>query len=128
MARKPLDKKMLSEFMRDPNAAIQKDATEQPSIKPSENQYQSTDAADINTDQFTDVATDTNTDLASKVLAKFQTEEKEPTVRLTVDLARSQHKKFKSVAQHLNTDMSSLARVLVEEFLSQVEKGNKLAD
>lgn len=125
MARKPLDKKMLSEFMRDPNAAIQKDTTEQPSVKLSGNQHHATTT---DTDSTTDSTTDTNTDLASKVLAKFQTEEKEPTVRLTVDLARSQHKKFKSVAQHLNTDMSSLARVLVEEFLSQVEKGNKLAD
>jgi hypothetical protein len=64
--------------------------------------------------------------LSVDVIEAFKRTQKEATTRFTVDLPQSQHQQFAIVSKKLNTNMSTLARVLIEKFLSEIERDGLL--
>lgn len=54
------------------------------------------------------------------VTDKFKEEEEmESTVRVTVDLRRSKHRKLKRTATDLGTDMNKVIKILIDDFLDR---------
>jgi hypothetical protein len=66
------------------------------------------------------------TSLTADVIEMFKSNQKEATTRFTVDLPKSRHQRFAIVSKQLNTNMSSLARVLIEKFLDEIERDRLL--
>ena len=64
--------------------------------------------------------------LSVDVIEAFKRTQKEATTRFTVDLPQSQHQQFAIVSKKLNTNMSTLARVLIEKFLTEIERDELL--
>ncbi len=64
--------------------------------------------------------------LSVDVIEAFKRNQKEATTRFTVDLPQSQHQQFAIVSKKLNTNMSNLARVLIEKFLTEIERDGLL--
>jgi hypothetical protein len=64
--------------------------------------------------------------LSVDVIEAFKRTQKEATTRFTVDLPQSQHQQFAIVSKKLNTNMSTLARVLIEKFLTEIERDGLL--
>ena len=64
--------------------------------------------------------------LTADVIEMFKSNQKEATTRFTVDLPKSRHQRFAIVSKQLNTNMSSLARVLIEKFLDEIERDKLL--
>lgn len=64
--------------------------------------------------------------LTAEVIEMFKSNQKEATTRFTVDLPKSRHQRFAIVSKQLNTNMSSLARVLIEKFLDEIERDKLL--
>jgi hypothetical protein len=64
--------------------------------------------------------------LSVDVIEAFKIAQKEATTRFTVDLPQSQHQQFAIVSKKLNTNMSTLARVLIEKFLTEIERDGLL--
>jgi hypothetical protein len=64
--------------------------------------------------------------LSVDVIEAFKRTPKEATTRFTVDLPQSQHQEFAIVSKKLNTNMSTLARVLIEKFLTEIERDGLL--
>ena len=64
--------------------------------------------------------------LSIDVIEAFKRTQKEATTRFTVDLPQSQHQQFAIVSKKLNTNMSNLARVLIEKFLTEIERDGLL--
>ncbi|AFY93104.1 hypothetical protein [Chamaesiphon minutus] len=64
--------------------------------------------------------------LSVDVIEAFKRTQKEATTRFTVDLPQSQHQQFAIVSKKLNTNMSNLARVLIEKFLTEIERDGLL--
>jgi hypothetical protein len=64
--------------------------------------------------------------LSIDVIETFKIAQKEATTRFTVDLPQSQHQQFAIVSKKLNTNMSTLARVLIEKFLTEIERDGLL--
>lgn len=64
--------------------------------------------------------------LSVDVIEAFKRMPKEATTRFTVDLPQSQHQQFAIVSKKLNTNMSTLARVLIEKFLTEIERDELL--
>jgi hypothetical protein len=64
--------------------------------------------------------------LSVDVIEAFKRTQKEATTRFTVDLPQSQHREFAIVSKKLNTNMSTLARVLIEKFLTEIERDGLL--
>lgn len=64
--------------------------------------------------------------LSVDVIETFKRTQKEATTRFTVDLPQSQHQEFAIVSKKLNTNMSTLARVLIEKFLTEIERDELL--
>ncbi len=64
--------------------------------------------------------------LSIDVIEAFKRTQKEATTRFTVDLPQSQHQQFAIVSKKLNTNMSTLARVLIEKFLTEIERDGLL--
>lgn len=64
--------------------------------------------------------------LSVDVIEAFKRTQKEATTRFTVDLPQSQHQQFAIVSKKLNTNMSTLARVLIEKFLTEIDRDGLL--
>ncbi|WP_310412553.1 hypothetical protein [Chamaesiphon sp. OTE_8_metabat_110] len=64
--------------------------------------------------------------LSVDVIKAFKRTQKEATTRFTVDLPQSQHQEFAIVSKKLSTNMSTLARVLIEKFLTEIERDGLL--
>jgi hypothetical protein len=64
--------------------------------------------------------------LSVDVIEAFKRTPKEATTRFTVDLPQSQHQQFAIVSKKLNTNMSTLARVLIEKFLTEIDRDRLL--
>ena len=115
--RKSLTADVMQQFMKDPDAASSSVSTE------------------VNTDKSVGINTEVSADplesieessLTAEVIELFRSNQKEATTRFTVDLSKSRHQRFAIVSKQLNTNMSSLARVLIEKFLDEVERDKLL--
>jgi len=115
--RKSLTADVMQQFMKDPDAVSSSVSTE------------------VSTDKLVEVSTEVSTDplesieessLTADVIEMFKSNQKEATTRFTVDLPKSRHQRFAIVSKQLNTNMSSLARVLIEKFLDEVERDQLL--
>ena len=111
--RKSLSDSIVQQFVKNPDF-----------VNGSVNKSVSTEViADKNTDTFTDVP---EIGFVKATIEVFKSNQKEETTRFTVDLPKSKHQKLAIVSKQLNTNMSSLARVLIEKFLDEVERENLL--
>lgn len=119
--RKSLSADVMQQFVKDPNPLSTSANTEL--------------LAEVNNsklmEQDTEVSTDTldsseETSLTADVIEMFKSNQKEATTRFTVDLPKSRHQRFAIVSKQLNTNMSSLARVLIEKFLDEIERDKLL--
>jgi transcription initiation factor IIF auxiliary subunit len=115
--RKSLTADVMQQFMKDPDAVSNSVSTE------------------FSTDKLVEVNTEVSADplesieessLTADVIEMFKSNQKEATTRFTVDLPKSRHQRFAIVSKQLNTNMSSLARVLIEKFLDEVERDKLL--
>ena len=111
--RKSLTADVMQQFMKDPDAI----------------------STEVSTDKLVKASTEVSTDplelieessLTADVIEMFKSNQKEATTRFTVDLPKSRHQRFAIVSKQLNTNMSSLARVLIEKFLDEVERDKLL--
>lgn len=116
--RRTLSESVIKQFVQNPDSVT---ASEEKlaEVNAEASQQVSTDSKDEKEVGYSDESVSS---LASEVIAQFQIAEKEATVRFTVDLAQSKHKKFGVIAKQLNTNMSSLARTLIEKFIAEVEQ------
>lgn len=119
--RKSLSADVMQQFVKDPDA-ISSSALASVNTEAS---------ADNLGDENTEVSTDTldvseETSLTADVIEMFKSHQKEATTRFTVDLPKSRHQRFAIVSKQLNTNMSSLARVLIEKFLDEIERDKLL--
>jgi hypothetical protein len=119
--RKSLSADVMQQFVKDPNAVSTSANTEV--------------LAEVNNSKLmnknAEVGTDTldsseETSLTADVIEMFKSNQKEATTRFTVDLPKSRHQRFAIVSKQLNTNMSSLARVLIEKFLDEIERDKLL--
>ncbi len=60
-------------------------------------------------------------DLAKSIKKKFEKGDPEARDRMTVDVNQKTHSRFKDIARKLNTDMSSLLRVIIQDFTDGYE-------
>ena len=58
----------------------------------------------------------------TSIVNKLQEEEKEPTVRLTVDLPQSKHRKLSILAAKTGKKKAEIVRLLLDEALEEVEE------
>jgi hypothetical protein len=115
--RKSLTADVMQQFIKDPDTISNSASTE------------------VSTDKLVKVNTEVSTEplesieessLTADVIELFKSNQKEATTRFTVDLPKSRHQRFAIVSKQLNTNMSSLARVLIEKFLDEVERDQLL--
>jgi hypothetical protein len=139
--RKSLTADVMQQFIKDPDAVSSSVSTEVSTDKLVEVSTEvSTDklvevSTEVSTDKLVEVSTEVSTDslesieessLTADVIEMFKSNQKEATTRFTVDLPKSRHQRFAIVSKQLNTNMSSLARVLIEKFLDEVERDKLL--
>ncbi len=119
--RKSLSADVMQQFIKDPDAVSTSANTDiltevNNSKLMSKNTEVSTDPLDSSEE----------TSLTADVIEMFKSNQKEATTRFTVDLPKSRHQRFAIVSKQLNTNMSSLARVLIEKFLDEIERDKLL--
>jgi hypothetical protein len=119
--RKSLSADVMQQFVKDPdtvstsaNTDILTEVSNSKSV--SKNAEVSTDPLDSSEEPS----------LTADVIEMFKSNQKEATTRFTVDLPKSRHQRFAIVSKQLNTNMSSLARVLIEKFLDEIERDKLL--
>ena len=119
--RKSLSADVMQQFVKDPDAVSKSASTElftEANTDSLENKN-----AEVSTDSL-EVSEETS--LTADVIEMFKSNQKEATTRFTVDLPKSRHQRFAIVSKQLNTNMSSLARVLIEKFLDEIERDKLL--
>jgi hypothetical protein len=119
--RKSLSADVMQQFVKDPNG-VSTSANTEVFAEVSNNKLMK---------QNTEVSTNLGesieeTSLTADVIEMFKSNQKEATTRFTVDLPKSRHQRFAIVSKQLNTNMSSLARVLIEKFLDEIERDKLL--
>ena len=119
--RKSLSADVMQQFVKDPDAVSTSVNTEvlaevNNSKSIGKNAEFSTDTLDLSEEPS----------LTAEVIEMFKSNQKEATTRFTVDLPKSRHQRFAIVSKQLNTNMSSLARVLIEKFLDEIERDKLL--
>ena len=119
--RKSLSADVMQQFVKDPDAvstSVNTDTLAEVSNSKlmNKNTEVSTDTLDLSEE----------TSLTADVIEMFKSNQKEATTRFTVDLPKSRHQRFAIVSKQLSTNMSSLARVLIEKFLDEIERDKLL--
>ena len=119
--RKSLSADVMQQFIKDPDAVSTSPNTD--TLTEVNNSKLMSKNAEVSTDTL-DVSEETS--LTADVIEMFKSNQKEATTRFTVDLPKSRHQRFAIVSKQLNTNMSSLARVLIEKFLDEIERDKLL--
>ena len=119
--RKSLSADVMQQFVKDPNAVSTSANTEV--LAEVNNSKLMSKNAEVSTDPLD---SSEETSLTADVIEMFKSNQKEATTRFTVDLPKSRHQRFAIVSKQLNTNMSSLARVLIEKFLDEIERDKLL--
>ena len=119
--RKSLSADVMQQFVKDPDAVSTSANTD--TLTEVSNSKSVSKNAEVSTDTL-DVSEETS--LTADVIEMFKSNQKEATTRFTVDLPKSRHQRFAIVSKQLNTNMSSLARVLIEKFLDEIERDKLL--
>ena len=119
--RKSLSADVMQQFAKDPNAVSTSANTD--TIAEVSNSKSVSKNAEVSTDPLD---SSEETSLTADVIEMFKSNQKEATTRFTVDLPKSRHQRFAIVSKQLNTNMSSLARVLIEKFLDEIERDKLL--
>ncbi|WP_373546549.1 hypothetical protein [Chamaesiphon sp.] len=119
--RKSLSADVMQQFIKDPDAVSNSANTEL--LAEVNNSKLMSKNAEVSTDPLD---SSEETSLTADVIEMFKSNQKEATTRFTVDLPKSRHQRFAIVSKQLNTNMSSLARVLIEKFLDEIERDKLL--
>jgi hypothetical protein len=119
--RKSLSADVMQQFIKDPDAVSTSANTEV--LAEVNNSGLMKQNAEVSTDTL-DLSEEPS--LTAEVIEMFKSNQKEATTRFTVDLPKSRHQRFAIVSKQLNTNMSSLARVLIEKFLDEIERDKLL--
>lgn len=119
--RKSLSADVMQQFVKDPDAVSTSVNTEV--LAEVNNSKSIGKNAEVSTDTL-DLSEEPS--LTAEVIEMFKSNQKEATTRFTVDLPKSRHQRFAIVSKQLNTNMSSLARVLIEKFLDEIERDKLL--
>ena len=119
--RKSLSADVMQQFVKDPDAVSTSVNTEV--LAEVNNSKSIGKNAEVSTDTL-DLSGEPS--LTAEVIEMFKSNQKEATTRFTVDLPKSRHQRFAIVSKQLNTNMSSLARVLIEKFLDEIERDKLL--
>jgi len=118
--RKSLSADVMQQFVKDPDAVSTSANTE---VLAEVNNSKMSKNAEVSTEPLD---SSEETSLTADVIEMFKSNQKEATTRFTVDLPKSRHQRFAIVSKQLNTNMSSLARVLIEKFLDEIERDKLL--
>lgn len=145
--RRPLSAEVIQRFVKDPSAIPSSNTeviTESNTEKLTElnNEANTNLNAKVNTRANTEVRKSANVNepfieqknpvqeqggsTAADIVSKLKSPEKESTVRHTVDLPHSVHLKLGLIAKKLGKPASAITKVLIEEFVADVEKNNLL--
>ena len=119
--RKSLSADVMQQFAKDPNAVSTSANTD--TLTEVNNSKLMSKNAEVTADSLD---SSEETSLTADVIEMFKSNQKEATTRFTVDLPKSRHQRFAIVSKQLNTNMSSLARVLIEKFLDEIERDKLL--
>ena len=119
--RKSLSADVMQQFVKDPDAVSTSANTEV--LAEVSNSKSVSKNAEVSTDPLD---SSEEPSLTADVIEMFKSNQKEATTRFTVDLPKSRHQRFAIVSKQLNTNMSSLARVLIEKFLDEIERDKLL--
>lgn len=119
--RKSLSADVMQQFVKDPDAVSTSANTD--SLTEVNNSKLMSKNAEVSTDPLD---SSEEPSLTADVIEMFKSNQKEATTRFTVDLPKSRHQRFAIVSKQLNTNMSSLARVLIEKFLDEIERDKLL--
>ena len=119
--RKSLSADVMQQFVKDPDAVSTSANTD--TLTEVNNSKLMSKNAEVSTDSL-EISEETS--LTADVIEMFKSNQKEATTRFTVDLPKSRHQRFAIVSKQLNTNMSSLARVLIEKFLDEIERDKLL--
>ena len=119
--RKSLSADVMQQFVKDPDAVSTSVNTEL--LAEVNNSKLMSKNAEVSTDPLD---SSEEPSLTADVIEMFKSNQKEATTRFTVDLPKSRHQRFAIVSKQLNTNMSSLARVLIEKFLDEIERDKLL--
>ena len=119
--RKSLSADVMQQFIKDPDAVSTSANTD--TLTEVNNSKLMSKNAEVSTDLLD---SSEETSLTADVIEMFKSNQKEATTRFTVDLPKSRHQRFAIVSKQLNTNMSSLARVLIEKFLDEIERDKLL--
>ena len=119
--RKSLSADVMQQFIKDPDAVSTSANTD--TLTEVNNSKLISKNAEVSTDSL-EISEETS--LTADVIEMFKSNQKEATTRFTVDLPKSRHQRFAIVSKQLNTNMSSLARVLIEKFLDEIERDKLL--
>ena len=119
--RKSLSADVMQQFIKDPDAVSTSANTD--TLAEVNNSKLMSKNAEVSTDPLD---SSEETSLTADVIEMFKSNQKEATTRFTVDLPKSRHQRFAIVSKQLNTNMSSLARVLIEKFLDEIEQDKLL--
>ena len=119
--RKSLSADVMQQFIKDPDAVSTSANTD--TLTEVNNSKLMSKNAEVSTDSL-EISEETS--LTADVIEMFKSNQKEATTRFTVDLPKSRHQRFAIVSKQLNTNMSSLARVLIEKFLDEIERDKLL--
>ena len=119
--RKSLSADVMQQFIKDPDAVSTSANTD--TLTEVNNSKLMSKNTEVSTDPLD---SSEETSLTADVIEMFKSNQKEATTRFTVDLPKSRHQRFAIVSKQLNTNMSSLARVLIEKFLDEIERDKLL--
>jgi hypothetical protein len=119
--RKSLSADVMQQFIKDPDTVSTSANTD--TLTEVNNSRLMSRNAEVSTDPLD---SSEETSLTADVIEMFKSNQKEATTRFTVDLPKSRHQRFAIVSKQLNTNMSSLARVLIEKFLDEIERDKLL--
>ena len=119
--RKSLSADVMQQFVKDPDAVSTSVNTD--TLTEVSNSKSVSKNAEVSTDPLD---SSEEPSLTADVIEMFKSNQKEATTRFTVDLPKSRHQRFAIVSKQLNTNMSSLARVLIEKFLDEIERDKLL--
>lgn len=119
--RKSLSADVMQQFVKDPDAVSTSANTD--TLTEVSNSKSVSKNAEVSTDPLD---SSEEPSLTADVIEMFKSNQKEATTRFTVDLPKSRHQRFAIVSKQLNTNMSSLARVLIEKFLDEIERDKLL--
>jgi hypothetical protein len=115
--RKPLDDALASEFVYGPK--------EQPHVKETETQEEAKPEPEQETVPVAkpvEKPTSTQSTKSNLMSQLYSTTPKEPTVRLTVDLTESMHRKLSVLAAKTGRKKAEIVRLLLDEALKEVEE------